>query len=95
MTCIQSKNCGALLRLLNLPQSGQIDPFGLLNVVPNSNPLGIKHFVPGIAMLFKCECYIIMQIQYTKNPNPRRFELGTTLNKPNGSIAVTLGNLKS
>ena len=28
---------------------------------------------------FKCECHIIMQIQYTKNLNPRRFELGTTL----------------
>ena len=28
---------------------------------------------------FKCECHIIMQIQYTKNLDPGRFELGTTL----------------
>ena len=27
----------------------------------------------------ECECYIIMQIQYTKNLTPRKFELGTTL----------------
>ena len=27
-----------------------------------------------------------MQIQYTKNLNPGRFELGTTLNWPNTSI---------
>ena len=26
-------------------------------------------------MSFKCECHIIMQIQYTKNLNPERFEL--------------------
>ena len=48
------------------------------NVVPNSNPLGIKRFVPGISISFKYECYIIMQIQYTKNLNPGRFELGAT-----------------
>ena len=35
-------------------------------------------------MSFKCECDIIMQIQYTKNLNPGRFELGTRL--PNRSI---------
>ena len=56
-----------------------IDRFGQLNVVANSNPLGIKHFVPSISMSFKCECYIIMQIKLTKNLNPERFELGTTL----------------
>ena len=48
-----------------------IDPFGLLNVEPNSNPLGTKRFVPGISISFKYECYIIMQIQYTKNLKPR------------------------
>ena len=48
-------------------------------VVPNSNPLGIKRFVSGISTSVKCECHKIMQIQYTKNLNPRRFELGTTL----------------
>ena len=49
------------------------------NVVPNSNPLAIKRFVSGISISFKCECHIIMQIQYTKNLIPGRFELGTTL----------------
>ena len=39
-------------------------------------PLGIKRFVSGISTSLKCECHIIMQIQYTKNLNPRRFELG-------------------
>ena len=29
-----------------------IDLFGLLNVVPNSNPLGIKRFVSGISISF-------------------------------------------
>ena len=38
-----------------------IDRFGQLNVVPNSNPLWIKRFVPSISMSFKGECYIIMQ----------------------------------
>ena len=56
-----------------------IDLFGKLNVVPNSNPLGIKRFVLGISISFKCECHIIIQIQYTKNLIPGRFELGTTL----------------
>ena len=32
-----------------------------------------------VSISFKCECHIIMQIQYTKNLNLRRFELGTTL----------------
>ena len=59
----------------------QVDrPIRLTNiVVPNSNPLGIKRFVSGISISFKCECNIIMQIQYTKNLKPKRFELGTTL----------------
>ena len=38
---------------------------------------GIWNTAQGIS--FKCECHIIMQIQYTKNLNPGRFELGTTL----------------
>ena len=57
-----------------------------LNVVPNSNPLGIKRFVSGISISFKCECHIIMQIQHTKNLNHGRLELGTTLSQPNRSI---------
>ena len=32
--------------------------------------------VPGISMSCKCECY--MQIQYTMNLNPGRFELSIT-----------------
>ena len=46
--------------------------------VVNSNPLGTSCFVSGISISFKCECRI-MQIQYTKNLNPGRFESGTTL----------------
>ena len=45
----------------------RIDLFGKLT---NSNPLGIKRFVSGISISFKCECNIIMQIQYTKNLEP-------------------------
>ena len=50
-----------------------------LNLLPNSNRLGIEHFVSGISISFKNECYIIMQIQHTKNLYLRRIELGTTL----------------
>lgn len=42
------------------------------NVVPNSNPLQIKRFVPSISVSFEYECYIIMQMKYTKNLNPGR-----------------------
>ena len=46
-----------------------------------SDVLGIKRFVPyHISISFKCECYFIMQMKHTKNLNPERFELGTTLN---------------
>ena len=58
---------------------GIIDKFGLLNAVPNSNPLGIKRFVPSISISFQCEWCIIMQMKHTKNLNPERSELGTTL----------------
>ena len=68
------------LSFLELCESISIDLFGYLNVVPNSNPLEIKCFVSGISIIsFKCECHIIMQIQFTKNLNPGRFELGATL----------------
>ena len=52
-----------------------IDRFGLLNVVPNSNPLGIQRFVPSISISFKCECYIIMWVLYYHKKR-ERFELG-------------------
>ena len=55
-----------------------IDLIGKLNVVPNSNPLGIKRFVSDISISFKGECHILMQKKHTKNFNPARFELGTT-----------------
>ena len=42
-------------------------------------PFGKKRFVSGISISFKCECHILMQMQHTKNLNPGRFELGTTL----------------
>ena len=54
-------------------------PIRLTNAVPNSNLLGIKRFVPSISISFKCECFIVMQIQHTKNLNLERFELGTTM----------------
>lgn len=43
-----------------------IDHFCQLNVLPNSNTLGIKCFVPSISISFQCEFYIIMQMYYTK-----------------------------
>ena len=57
----------------------QIDLFGLLNVVPNSNLLGIRFFM-------YCHCIIMwnshlndMEIPQTKSFIPKGFELGTTL----------------
>ena len=43
---------------------------------------GPGHTVLGTSVSFKCECHVIIQIQYTKNLNPGRFELGTTLSRP-------------
>ena len=34
---------------------GSVDRFGILNVVPSSNPLGIKLFVSSVSISFKCE----------------------------------------
>ena len=60
------------------------------NNMYNSNPLEIKGFVSGIFISFKCECHIIMQIQYTKNLSPGLFEFGTTLSLPNRSVIGTI-----
>ena len=49
-------------------------------------PFGNKTFCFRNFHTFKWECHIIMQIQYTKNLNPGRFELGTTLSCTNWSI---------
>ena len=54
-------------------------PIRLTQYCTQFKPFGVKRFVSGISTSFKCECHIIMQIQYTENLNPGRFELGTTL----------------
>ena len=41
-----------------------------------------RRFDSGISISFKRKCNIIMQIQYTKNINPGRFELNARLSKP-------------
>ena len=46
MMMIASKKSGRLVGY----SSHVIDLFGKLNVVPNSNPLGIKRFVSGISI---------------------------------------------
>ena len=40
-------------------KNSKLDQIDKLNVVPNSNPLGMKRFVRGISMSFKCEYFII------------------------------------
>ena len=54
-------------------------PIRLTQCCTQFKPFGNKTFCSGIFISFKCECNIIMQIQYTKNLKPERFELGTTL----------------
>ena len=54
---------------------GYIDLIDKLTIEPNSNPSGLKRFVPCTSISFKYESDIIIQIQ----DNPGRFELGTTL----------------
>ena len=46
-----------------------MNQIGYLNVLPNSNPLGIKRLSLSISISF------IKQIQYAKNLNSGRFEL--------------------
>ena len=57
-------------------------------VVPNSNPLGIERLVSQIFISFKFECHLVMQMQYTKNLIPWRFELGTKLSEPIRAIEI-------
>ena len=40
---------------------------------------GPGHTDLGTSVAFKCDGNVIIQIQYTKNLYPGRFELGTTL----------------
>ena len=46
------------------------------------------HIAYFMSISFKCECYIIMQMQRSKNLNPERIELVTTLSWPNRSILL-------
>ena len=59
--------------------SCSIDLFGLLNVVPNSNLLGIKFFVSCICIIMWHSHLNDMKIPETKRFIPKGFELGTTL----------------
>ena len=43
-------------------------------------PFGNKTFCSRFFDIFQCECYVRMQMQYTKNLSTGRFELGITLN---------------
>ena len=54
-------------------------PIRLTQCCTQFKPSGNKSFCFRNFHTFKCECHIIMQIQNTKNLNPWRFELGTTL----------------
>ena len=54
-------------------------PIRLTQCCTQFKPFGNKTFCFRNFHTFKCECHIMMQIQYTKNLNPGRFELGTTL----------------
>ena len=46
------------------------DPFGSLDIEPTSKSLGLR-LVSDISISFKYKCYILMQMQYTKNLKPR------------------------
>ena len=54
-------------------------PIRLTQCCTQFKPFGNKTFCFRNFHTFKWECHIIMQIQYTKNLNPGRFELGKTL----------------
>ena len=63
-----------------------IDLIGQLNVVPNSNLLGLRFFVCCICIII-CHSHVNdMEIPETKRFIPKGFELGTTLSQPIWSI---------
>ena len=64
-----------VIRVKNFPNR----PNWLTQCCTQFKSFGKKCFVPGISLSFEYECYSIMQIQHTKNLNPGKFELGTTL----------------
>ena len=54
-------------------------PMRLTQCCTQFKPFGNKTLCFRIFHIIKCEYHIVMQIQYTNNLNPGRFELGTTL----------------
>ena len=59
------------LNMLNKNEEARsTDPFGLLDIEPTSKSLGLR-LVSDISISFKYKCYILMQMQYTKNLKPR------------------------
>ena len=71
----------AAQQTLNVRNVVSEGPIRLTQCFTQFKPFGNKTFsiVSGISISFKCECHIIMQMQYTKNLIPGRLELGTTL----------------
>ena len=58
------------LDMLKNKEARSTDPFGLLDIEPTSKSLGLR-LVSDISISFKYKCYILMQMQYTKNLKPR------------------------
>ena len=78
----------ACLLLLWIKTSNLDRPIRLTQCCTQFKPFGNKTFCFRNFHTFKWECKIIMEIQYTKNLNPGRFGLGTTLSYPNRSITL-------
>ena len=57
----------------------QLDRFGKLNVVPNSDLSRLRFFVCFICMIIQHSLFNEMEILRTKRFIPKGFELGTTL----------------
>ena len=68
-----------LKKYTHLKCSPQIDLFGLLTVVPNSNLAGLRFFVYCICILMLHSHLNDMEFPETKRFIPKGFELGTTL----------------
>ena len=78
----------ACLLLLWIKTSNLDRPIRLTQCCTQFKPFGNKTFCFRNFHTFKWECNIIMQIQYTKNLNPGRSGLSTTLSYPNRSITL-------
>ena len=66
----QLKHVRGLDMLNKNKEARSTGPFGLLDIEPTSKSLGLRLF-PDIFRSFKYKCYILMQMQYTKNLKPR------------------------